>query len=50
MGWNYEDSEKRIKDHMDNMGEIEVKKLIRESDLETLLIRNTQSTISLFEG
>lgn len=37
MSWNYEDSKKRIQNHIDNMGEIEVKKLTRESDLESLL-------------
>lgn len=37
MSWNYEDSKKRIEDHTDNMGEIEIMKLARESDLENLL-------------
>jgi class 3 adenylate cyclase len=37
MGWNYIDSKKRIKDHVDNMGEIDIKKLTREADLNNLL-------------
>jgi class 3 adenylate cyclase len=37
MSWNYDVSLKRIGEHLDNMGEIEVEKLVREADLETLL-------------
>jgi class 3 adenylate cyclase len=37
MTWNYDDSLKRIGDHLDNMGEIEVEKLVREADLNSLL-------------
>jgi len=37
MSWNYDDSLKRIGDHLDNMGEIEVEKLVREADLNSLL-------------
>lgn len=37
MSWNYDDSLKRIGDHLDKMGEIEVEKLVREADLNSLL-------------
>jgi class 3 adenylate cyclase len=37
MSWSYDDSLKRIGKHLDNMGEIEVEKLVREADLNTLL-------------
>lgn len=37
MSWNYDDSLKRIGDHLDNMGEIEIEKLVREADLNSLL-------------
>jgi class 3 adenylate cyclase len=37
MSWNYDVSLERIGKHLDNMGEIEVEKLVREADLETLL-------------
>ena len=37
MSWNYDDSLDRIGSHLDNMGEIEIEKLVREADLETLL-------------
>jgi class 3 adenylate cyclase len=37
MSWKYEDSKKRIQKHVDNMGEIEIKKLTREADLNNLL-------------
>lgn len=37
MSWNYDDSLKRISEYLDNMGEIEVEKLIREADLNSLL-------------
>jgi class 3 adenylate cyclase len=37
MGWDYDESLERIRYHLDDMGEIEVKKLRREADLENLL-------------
>ncbi len=37
LGWNYNDSMKRIGHRLDNMGRIDVEKLIRKADLETLL-------------
>jgi len=37
MSWNYEKSVDRIQHHLDSMGDIEVKKLKREADLEKLL-------------
>ena len=37
MSWDYERSEKRIREHMDNLGEITVEKLTRKVDLHTLL-------------
>lgn len=37
MSWKYEDSLKRIGEHLDNMGEIEIEKLVREADLNNLL-------------
>src|SRR6266496_1071344 len=37
MSWNKKRSLGRIQEHLDNMGEIEVKKLTREADLEHLL-------------
>jgi class 3 adenylate cyclase len=37
MSWNYDDSLERISKHLDNMGEIEVEKLVREADLNSLL-------------
>jgi class 3 adenylate cyclase len=37
MIWNYDDSLNRIGEHLDNMGEIEVEKLVREADLNSLL-------------
>ena len=37
MSWNYDTSLERIQKHLDNMGEIEVEKLVREADLNTLL-------------
>lgn len=37
MSWNYDDSLKRIGNHLDNMGEIEIEKLVREADLNNLL-------------
>ena len=37
MSWNYDDSLVRIGNHLDNMGEIEIEKLVREADLHSLL-------------
>jgi class 3 adenylate cyclase len=37
MSWKYDDSKKRVQEHVDNMGEIEIKKLAREADLNSLL-------------
>lgn len=37
MSWNNDVSLERIGKHLDNMGEIEIEKLVREADLETLL-------------
>lgn len=37
MSWNYDKSLKRIRTHLDNMGEITVEKLKREANLEELL-------------
>ncbi|HWW62455.1 MAG TPA: hypothetical protein VN181_13870, partial [Thermoanaerobaculia bacterium] len=37
MAWDYEQSEKRIKQHLAGMPEIEVEKLEKEADLENLL-------------
>jgi hypothetical protein len=37
MIWNYDRSLERIQKHLDNMGEIEIEKLVRESDLNSLL-------------
>lgn len=37
MSWNYDNSLERIGKHLDNMGEIEIEKLVREADLEKLL-------------
>lgn len=37
MGWKYEKSLERIGKHLDNMGEIEIEKLVREADLNSLL-------------
>ena len=37
MAWNYDDSLKRIGKHLDNLGEIEIEKLVREADIENLL-------------
>jgi class 3 adenylate cyclase len=36
MGWRYDRSCERVKDHIANMGEIEVERLVREMDLENL--------------
>ena len=37
MSWDYDESLERIRQHLDNMGEIEVEKLRREADLGSLL-------------
>ena len=37
MAWDYNESKTRIRKHLDGMGEIEVEKLVREADLDTLL-------------
>ncbi len=37
MNWNYDDSKKRIQNHVDGMGAIEIEKLKREADLNNLL-------------
>jgi hypothetical protein len=37
MTWNYDDSLERIADIIDNLGEIEIEKLVREADLDNLL-------------
>lgn len=37
MSWKYDDSKKRVQAHADNIGEIEIKKLTREADLNSLL-------------
>lgn len=37
MSWEYQKSLDRISNHLDNMGEIEVEKLVREADLNNLL-------------
>ncbi|BDI31494.1 transcriptional regulator [Capsulimonas corticalis] len=37
MAWDYETSKKRIQQHLDSMGDIEVKKLVREAKLDDLL-------------
>ena len=37
MAWNYDDSLKRIGKHLDNLGEIEIEKLVREAEIENLL-------------
>jgi len=37
MSWNYNTSLSRVQAHLDSMGEIEVEKLIRDADLQSLL-------------
>src|SRR5260370_32544374 len=37
MSWNYDTSLERIQDHLDNLGEIEIEKLSKEADLNSLL-------------
>lgn len=41
MSWSYEKSIKRIEEHLDEMGEISVEKLVREADLANLLTETT---------
>ena len=41
MSWSYEKSIKRIQEHLDDMGEISVEKLVREADLGNLLTETT---------
>lgn len=41
MSWSYEKSLKRIEEHLDQMGEISVEKLVREADLANLLTERT---------
>ena len=37
MSWNYNTSLSRVQAHLDSMGEIEVEKLVRDADLQSLL-------------
>lgn len=37
MGWNQTTSSERISQYLDNLGDIEIKKLVREADLDDLL-------------
>ena len=37
MSWNYDTSLNRIQKHLDDMGEIEIEKLVRDADLNSLL-------------
>ncbi len=37
MSWNYNTSLNRVEKHLDDMGEIEVEKLVRDADLDSLL-------------
>ena len=37
MAWNYETSKERVKAHRDALPEIEIQKLERDADLESLL-------------
>ena len=39
MSWNYKTSHDRVEKHLDDMGEIEVEKLVRDADLNSLLWR-----------
>ena len=41
MSWNYNTSLNRVEKHLDAMGEIEVEKLIRDADLNSLLSETT---------
>ena len=37
MSWNYDTSFNRVKAHLESLGEIEVEKLVRDADLQSLL-------------
>ncbi len=37
MSWDYNISKDRIQRHLDSMGPINIEKLVRDADLETLL-------------
>jgi class 3 adenylate cyclase len=37
MSWNYDTSLNRVQKHLDDMGEIEIEKLVRDADLNSLL-------------
>lgn len=37
MSWNYQTSLERVKNHLENMGEIHIEKLVRDADLDALL-------------
>lgn len=37
MSWNYETSSARIKEHLDRLGDIQVAKLVKAADLDSLL-------------
>jgi class 3 adenylate cyclase len=37
MGWRYDRSRDRIKEHLDSIGDIEIEKLVKEADLDSLL-------------
>lgn len=41
MSWNYNTSLNRVQNHLDGMGEIEVEKLVRDADLNSLLSETT---------
>ena len=41
MSWNYNTSHNRVEKHLDDMGEIEVEKLVRDADLNSLLSETT---------
>ena len=41
MSWNYDTSLNRVQNHLDGMGEIEVEKLVRDADLNSLLSETT---------
>jgi class 3 adenylate cyclase len=41
MSWNYNTSLNRVEKHLDGMGEIEVEKLVRDADLNSLLSETT---------
>jgi Adenylate and Guanylate cyclase catalytic domain len=41
MAWNHDVSKKRVENHLDSLPEIEIKKLEREADLESLLSETT---------